>query len=222
ARLAPSTRDVEREGSRRVTAQPCGLRAREASADAVVRPEIGGRVRPRRGPDLALVHENDLGDALGALDRATGPRDAFRPTEPLAQAAVEHVLDEARLPGARDAGDGDEARERDVHVEGPEGVGGRATDAERQGPDAPSPLRGQRDGAAAGEILGGERAARLAEGRHRTRELDLAAALACPRAEVDDVIRGADDGGVVLDHDDRVALVPQAVEQAHESFGVSG
>src|SRR5262249_61832781 len=129
------------------------------------------------GPDLAVVHENDVGDALGALDGATGPRDAARPPEPLAPAAVEHVLDEARLPGARDAGDGDETRERDVHVEVPEVVGGSSTDAERQRRDAPPPLRRQRDGAPTGEVLGGERAARLAEGSHRTREQHLAAAL---------------------------------------------
>src|SRR5262249_48142121 len=151
ARLAPSARDVEGEGGGREAAQPGGLGAREAGADPVVRPEIGGRVRSRRGPDLALVHENDLGDALGALDGATGPRDAVRPTEPLAQAAVEHVLDEARFPRARDARDGDEARERDVHIEVPQIVGGRATDAERQAGDAPPSLRGQRDGLTAGE-----------------------------------------------------------------------
>src|SRR5262249_56115442 len=95
-------------------------------------------VRPRCGPALALVHENDLGDALGALDGATGPRDAVRPPEPLAQAAVEHVLDEARLPGARDAGDGDETRERDVHVEVPEVVRGSSPDPQLQ-PRAPPP-----------------------------------------------------------------------------------
>src|SRR5262249_58057015 len=88
---------------------------------------------------------------------------------------------------------------------------------EGQGRDGPPRLFGQRDGAAAGEILGGERAARLAEGRDRAGEQHLAAALSRPGAEVDDVIRGADDGGVVLDHDDRVALVAQAVEQTHES-----
>src|SRR5262249_48352716 len=157
-----------------------------------------------------------------AVDGATRPRDAIRPTEPLAQAAVEYIVDEARLPGARDAGDGDEARERDVHVEVSEIVGGRPTDTERQGRDAPPPLFGQRDGATAGGILGGERAARLAEGRDRAGEQHLAAALSRPGTEVDDVIRGADDGGVVLDHDDRVALVAQAVEQTHESFGVPG
>ena len=74
----------------------------------------------------------------------------------------------------------------------------------------------------AAEVLGRERIAarghQLLEGAF---EDDLAAEFAGSGAEVDDVVGGAHDVGVVFDHQDGVAEVAQFVEDADQARGVA-
>ena len=165
AGLAAAARDVEGERGGGVAAEPRHVGAREARADALVGPEIGRGVGAGRRADLALVDEHDLGDALRALDGAVRARNTVGLAEALAHRAVEHVLDQARLAGPRDAGDRDEAGERDVDVDGLQVVRRGAADAQREPLDRPPPLGRHRDRPAPREEVRGHRAARRPAGR---------------------------------------------------------
>ena len=79
--------DVEGEGRGASSrgAAPCRCCAKHV-ADAVRSAQIGGGVGARGRADLALVDEDDVGDALGALDRACTRRDADGLAEPLLEA----------------------------------------------------------------------------------------------------------------------------------------
>ena len=101
-------------------------------------------------------------------------------------------------------------------------VGGRAADAEREAGHRPPALQRERDAPAAGQDSRRStepRAVRSRLGGPANRI--VAAALAGAGAEVDDVVGGADDGRVVLDDDDGVALVAQAVEERGSAAPVS-
>ena len=97
AGLAPPPGHVEGEGGGRVVTEPRLLRAREAGADRIEGAEIGDRIRPRGRSDGRLVDEDDLGDALGALDAAARTRGGHRHALTLLQPPVQDLLDQRRL-----------------------------------------------------------------------------------------------------------------------------
>ena len=221
ARLAAPAGDVEGERRRRVAAQARRLGRREAGPDQVEGAQVGDRIRPRRRADGRLVDEHDVGDALGAADLAARTRDADRLPAALLEAAVEDLLDQRRLAGARNAGHRDEAAERDVDIEVLEVVGRRAAHAEAEMRERPPPLAGHGNLAPPAEEGARDRGARAGQLGGRAREDEVASALARAGAEVDRVIGGADDRGVVLDDDHGVPLVAQPVQGTDETLRIA-
>src|SRR5207249_6946270 len=207
---------------RRVGAQPGLLGAREGGADAVEGAQIGEGVGTGRRADRRLIDEDHLGDALGTLDRPALARDADGLAPPFLEPAVEHVAHQRRLARARHAGHGDEAGEGDVDVEALQVVRRGAPYAQRETQNGLPPPGRDGDERASRQVLRGRRAAGGRQRGGRPGEHDLATPLAGAGPEVDYVVGGADEGGVVLDHHDRVAEVAQAVEDARQALRVAG
>ena len=84
-----------------------------------------------------------------------------------------------------------------------------------------APLRGHLDDAPAAQVVGGERALRRRDLLGRADGDDLAAVLARAGPHVHHEVRAADRVLVVLDHDDRVAEVAQALERGDEALVVA-
>jgi hypothetical protein len=121
---------------------------------------------------------------------------------------VERVDGEGRLARAGDAGDAGERAERDRRGDVLQIVGAGAVDGQLPA-IALAPLLRERDGAAAGEIVGGEA---LLAGEHlveRALADDMAAVDAGARAHVDDMVGVADRVLVMLDDEHGVAEIAQ-------------
>ena len=117
ARLAAAALDVEREAPRLVAAHLRVGRQRVQLADVREEIRVRRRVRARRAADRALVdldHLVERVDPFDALVRA-GPDARLR--EPVRERLVDDLVDERRLAGAGDAGDGDELADREVDVD---------------------------------------------------------------------------------------------------------
>ncbi|WP_409485181.1 hypothetical protein [Arsenicicoccus dermatophilus] len=121
------------------------------------------------------------------------------------------------LPGAGDAGDAGQDAQGDVDVEVVQVVGGGVVDAQGAGGNAGRGV----EGGSGGEGCGGG-SVRVRELGGRALEGDGAAGGAGARAQVDDVVGGGDDVGVVLDDQDGVALVAQRVQERDDLGGVVG
>ena len=148
------------------------------------------------------------------------PGTTLRLVDLLHQRVIEDVVDQRRLARTRHAGDGDEAAEREPHVDVAEVVGPRAAHADPIVAGRAPALR-HRDAAPAGEVLAGDRLLVLEQARDRARVDDLAAVLAGARADVDDVIGDADRLFVVLDHEHRVAEIAQAHQRVDQALVVA-
>ena len=170
-------------------------------------------IRARRAADRRLVDVDDLVDQLEAVDAIVLAGRVDGVVEVPRQRLVEDVVDERRLAGAADAGDGDEDAERDLDVEVLEVVLPRAADDEL--------VAVRPGGARAGTSI-------CASPRRYFAVSELGKVLICSsvpsaticaavhagaRAEVDDVVGGLDRLLVVLDDDDRVAEVAQLEER---------
>ena len=146
---------------------------------------------------------------------------AFGLAEGLHEGAVEDLVDDGGLARAGDAGDAAEQAERDVEV-----------DAARLWMRAPVELEvlaaglaavfGDGDGEAAGKIAAGDGVGIGGDFGDGARGEELAAELAGAGAEVEQVVGGADDVGVVLDDEDGVAEVAKLFHDADELGGVAG
>ena len=147
------------------------------------------------------------------LSRASAPSILRMPAgheprlvDPLHQRLVQDVVHEGGLPGAGDAGDGDETPERHLHVDVAQIV---LTGTPDRDPVAPGLAAHGRHGdlPAAREVLAGDRRLALEQVLHAARAHDLAAVLAGARPDVDDVVGHTDRLLVVLHDEDGVAEV---------------
>ena len=124
---------------------------------------------------------------------------------------------EARLPGARHPGEHGEHTERDVDIEVLQGVPARS--AHRQaaargaGSAVEGPVPSQRT---PGRGVG------VGQGARRALEDQASALGAGAGTDLEHVIGRGDHGGVVLDHQHRVALVAQLLEQVQHRADVLG
>ena len=208
--------EAERAGGVSALAR-CG-RLGEKVADAIEGPDIAGGVRARRLADRRLIDEHHIAHLVAAFQRAMRAgrfgRAAFR----LQQGGVEDILYERRLARARDARDAHQPLEREAHVDRLEVVLRRAFEREegaRRRGRAPfhrlfaprQVVRSQR--ALRGELL------------RRAEEHDLAAALARTGSHVEDAIGGVHDLRVVLDYDERIAGVAQALHDVDHAAHVA-
>ena len=211
AGFAPAAPHVEAEPSGPVAAQPGFGSLGEEGADRVEDLRVGRRVRPRRAADGRLVDIDDLVQVPDAREAVVFARVRAGLVQRAGQGRVQDVVDQRALPGtghARHAGEPSQG-EPDVQVlevvlpgaHDREPLVVRAAAGGRNG-DRLLPaqvLPGQRSGA------GGHDAG--AAGGH-----DLAPVDARARTEIHDVVGRPHGLFIVLDDDDRIALVPQLAQ----------
>ncbi len=160
--------------------------------------------------DGGLINADDLVDLLGAGESFVRAGFLARAVDGLGQRAVENVVDQGALAASADAGDDGHDAERDADGDVLQVVLARAGDGE------PLAGKGARLGAlqhgdGAGEIAAGERFRAGHDLLGRAFGDDVAAETSGARAEIEDVIGVADGVFVVLDDEDGVAQVAQAV-----------
>ena len=127
---AGAGRGVEREG-RGLEAALLGLGRRgEDLAQRLEDAHVRRGVHARAGAERGLVDERDAGERLGAVDPVAGAGLGLADAEVPAQVAEEHLVDERRLAGARDARDAHEPAERQLDRHVLQVVLSRAADAQ--------------------------------------------------------------------------------------------
>jgi hypothetical protein len=141
--------------------------------------------------------------------------------ERLHERAVEDLVDERGFAAATDAGDAAEEVEGDFDIDAAQVVQADAGELEEFAAGLAAVAR-DGDGEAAGEILSGDGVGVGGDFGNGARGEDVAAKLARAGTEVEEMVGGADDAGVVLDDEDGVAEIAQGVEDADELGGVSG
>src|SRR5204863_5360639 len=199
------------------------LRARERGEelpDLVEGLHVGDGVRARRATDRLLVDQADALQVLEAGERVVGAWRRELGLEGARDRAVERVVHERGLAGARHARDDRERVERDAEAHGLEVVLARAD--ERHVAAAAPPEGRHRDGLAPRHVARGERVRGLLELGLRAGEHDLAAAVARAGAELDDVVRGGDELTVVLDDDDGVPRPRELAAELHQPHRIPG
>jgi len=212
---------IEREVPRREAGAP-GLRhGRESLPDAVEESDIRGRVRPRRARGRRLVHEGRLAHVFQALDAVAGPRFALRRPSPRHGGAPEHVHQQRALARPRGAGHADERAQREAAREVLEVVAARAGDPDGGAPRESAPAR-HRDLLLAAHERPGARTGRPRHLRRRAVGDHPAAAMPGAGPQVDQPVGVGQQQRVVLDDDDRVALVPDPAQNSEEPFAVPG
>ena len=136
---------------------------------------------------------------------------------------MDHVVEERRLPGARDPGQADESPERDRDGEPVQVVLGHPREMDpgpRSGDDRPAGRR-SRDGPPAREV-GARDAVRSAQKLGQPAlEDDVSPGRPGLRSDFQDVVRGPDHRLVVLDDDDRVAGVGQRPDDPDQPVDVA-
>ena len=146
---------------------------------------------------------------------------AFGLAEGLHEGPVEDLMDEGGFAGAADAGDADEEAEGNVDVDAAKVVDAGAGELEVFAAGFAA-VFGDRDGEAAGEIFAGDGVWVRGDFFDGSGREEVAAEFAGAGAEVEEMVGGADDVGVVLDDEDGVAEVAEVLHDADEFGGVAG
>ncbi len=150
AGLAPATLDVEREAPGQIAAD-LGLGGLgEQPSDVVEDTGVGGRVRARGAPDRRLVDPDGLVEMINSGDGAMPARHLPGAVELVREHRGQDVVDQGGLARAGDAGDRDEAAERERHRHVAQVVLAGGVDGQRAPPGRLPPDVGHRDLAAAG------------------------------------------------------------------------
>ena len=118
---AGAGRGVEREGGRLEPALLGLGRRGEDLAQRLEHTHVGRGVDARAGAERGLVDERDAGERVGAVDPVAGAGLGLADAEVPAQVPEQHLVDERRLAGARDAGHADEPPERQLDASRPSG-----------------------------------------------------------------------------------------------------
>ena len=220
AGLAAAAGDVEREAPGAVAARAALRQRREEGAQVVPEPDVGGRVGARGAADGRLVDVDDLVDELDALELLVGAHGALGAVHGIGERRRDGIRDQRALARTRDARDHREGAELDLGTYVAKVVGTGTGDLDRALARVAARVGkvnlalarevGSRDGVGAGGDL-----------VRRARGHDLAAKLSRTRAHVDHVVGGADGVLVVLDHDDGVALVAQALQGLDQAVVVA-
>ena len=116
ARLAAAALDVEAEPARLVAAHLGVRQAGEEVADLGEQVGVGRRVRARRPADGRLVDVHHLVQVFDPLDRLVPARPLLGAVDAHVERLVQHLVHQARLAAAADAGDADELAQREAHV----------------------------------------------------------------------------------------------------------
>ena len=141
--------------------------------------------------------------------------------ERLHERAVEDLVYECGFAAAADAGDAAEEVEGDFYIDAAQVMQADAGELEEFAAGLAAMAR-DGDGEATGEIFSGDGVGVGGDFGDRAGGEDVAAKLARAGAEIEEMVGGADDVGVVLDDEDGVAEIAQGVEDADELGGVAG
>ena len=220
AGLAASAFHVEREGGGGVAPEPRQVHASEQAPDGVERLHVGHRVRPGRGAQRRLVHEDHLGDPVDAANLVAVRQGRQRRGLEAPDVAGDDLVHQARLARPGHAGDAHQPAQGDAHVDVLEVVGVGA--AYLQGASLyPGPVTDRpRDDLPLGQVVGGEGCLAFQQLVIGAGEHHLAAVLTCPRTQVDDVVALLDDLRVVLHHHHGVVVGSEAVKNLHQAVAV--
>ncbi len=206
--LAAPALDVKRESALVVAPALGQVGLCEQLPNVIEHAGVGRGVRPRRPPDRRLIDQPYRLDPLDSLDRVVGARvDARIVVHLPGQAFVQDLVHQGRLPGAGDPGDRGERPQRHRHVDVLKIVLARPADGQLSVGIAA--LFRDRDRPLAGEVLARDAVLGGGDILDGPGDDDLAASLAGPGPDVDDVIGTAHRLGVVFDHDQCVAQIPQ-------------
>ena len=211
---------VEAELGGRVAALARQRRNGEQLADGVPGAHVAGRVGARRLADGRLVHEHHVAQVVGAQQALEGAGRIRGLAEVAHQRGHQHVLDQRGLARAADAGDGDQALQRKVHVDAAQVVLARAFEDEARRGLGHHALEAEAHLLAAAQVGAGQRVG-MAQVVGRAVEDDLAAARAGAGAHVDHAVGREHHGRVVLDHDQGVACIAQALHGLGDAFHVA-
>ncbi len=209
---------------------------REEPADVVVDFQVRRGIGAQRARRQLLSHVDHLADQLEALDSIAGADVAHRLAAPAQIIVVEHVLDQRRLAGARNAGDANHPAERNPHVEAFEVVFARAHDPQCRVAFSETPLARQRThqhhpprrgrvlvpvavGALDGFGAFGALVAAGARGRAGPNQVAAVAPAAGP--EFHGEIGPRDHHRIMLDHDYGIAEVAQMTQHAEQAAHVA-
>jgi hypothetical protein len=186
-----------------------GLRGKEF-ADQVEALDVGDGIGARRAADGRLIDQHHVVEALDAGEgfEDAGGVGAIALAQRARHGAIEHLMHQRGLARAGDAGDGHQHSQRNFDVEPVQVVGCGSAQHQRSRPGARR-RAGHGNGDLAGEIAAGERVGIGLDLRQNALGQQLAAKLARAGAEVEQMIGGAQNVGVVLDDDDGVAQVAQ-------------
>src|SRR5699024_3497371 len=139
----------------------------------------------------ALVDMHDLVQLVETVHPTVPAGHVPGAVELVGQHLVEDVVDQCRLAGPADAGDGHQVAQREADVDVLQVV--LPGTADRHGATVlRAPLLRHRDGLAAGEVLTGQRGGVGQEAGDRAAVHDVAAVLARTRTDVDDPVGGGD------------------------------
>ncbi len=157
-----------------------------------------------------------------AIDRTAGAKRTFRVSLLFRQMMEQHLLNQRRFARARDAGDHHQSLQRQLKIDVLEVVLAGAANLQL-GLIRPRWLRIARLGdlTAAGQKIPRERSRRLHQGRRCTLEHQLAAAFTRPGADIQDLVSGAHHLWIMLDDQQRVAGIAQALEDAHHPIHIA-
>ena len=218
-RAAPTVYiEAERAGGEAAVARRTG--GREELSDGRISLEIREGVRARRSTDRRLIDEDQVLNELQAVEAVTCARLARAFAFPLPVSAIEDVLDQSALAGARDPGDRHHDTERDLDIDVLKIVLFGPADPNRV-PLAPSaPRVPPRNAQPAGEVLAGQSVRRLHQLGRRSIESQLTTALAGARAEVHDSVGAPNHFRFVLYDHDGVIVVAQPFQDVHQPRGV--
>ena len=139
------------------------------------------------------------------------------------QGVIQHLVHERRLARPADARDGDEAAERNLHVDVAQVVLPRADHLQAGGfVRHRAAVRRHRDRQLAGEVLPGQGLFGLQNLGGRAERRDLPAAVAGTGAEVKQAVGRGDHLAVVFNEDEGVAQVAEVVERLQQAGVVAG
>ncbi len=237
ADFAAAAGDVEGEVAGGVAFAVAIGRGGEQVADDVEGLDVGDGIRTRGAADGGLVDEDDFVEQVGAIDGlpelAVGAGELFAlllggfprafPFEFLGQSLEDDLMDQGAFTGAGDAGDGHQHIKRDGDVDVLEVIGAGAADGDDLAGVDETPGDFGRGFHLAVEVLTREGLAAIGEELREVAFKDhLPPMLPGSGAEVDDVVGGAHDVGIVLDDEDGIAEVAQLMEDFDEAGGVAG
>ena len=223
---APARARVEAEGARGVAALARERVEGEEAADRVEGAHVADGVRPGGAPDGRLVDEHRVVDELVAGDEAVPARGVHGLPLQLAQPVVEDVLHQRGLAAAAHSRHAHHPAQRERDVEVLQVVLGGALHHEVG--HVPHAGRGEARGPArrlhlpvAPQVRPRHRPPAREQAREAAEVHHLPAARAGARAHVEHEVRGPDHVGVVLDHDEGVAGVAQALQHGDQPADVA-